>query len=478
MTPNRGRSLPLWVYLKPLSDALLVVLSFRLAYWIRYDRQWLRLVEPAYHVSFRVYTPSVLITAAIIVFVYWLENAYHPERGRTFFDEFYIVFRGTLTGIALMIVVVFLAMPNYYSRLIFVYTGIVILVLLGLSRVIERLIVAGRRKRGRGVDRVLIVGAGEVARSIMRAVVARPDLGYRIVGFVDDDPAKAQTDIGRYPALGTTDGLSEAIKTHGVDEVIVTLPWNSYRKILTIMNQCQREGVAVRIVPDLFQMALGNVVVETLNGVPLLGFREPKLEDWQVFFKRAVDLLLASLVLVLSSPLLLIIAIAIRLDSPGSVIFRQLRVGRNGGEFTVWKFRSMRTDAEAQVETLRTQNEASGPLFKIRNDPRRTRMGRFLRRTSLDELPQFWNVLRGDMSFIGPRPALPSEVQEYAPWYRRRLEISPGITGLWQVSGRSDLTFDEMVLLDIYYIENWSPFMDLRIALKTIPTVILGSGAY
>jgi len=349
---------------------------------------------------------------------------------------------------------------------------------IGTSRIIERQIVNLRHKRGLGVERVLIVGAGEVARSLMRTIVARPELGYKIVGFVDDDPRKSQTDIGRYPALGITDSLLEVLSQNEVDEVIITLPWVSYRKIMRLMSQCEQANIRVRIVPDLFQMAFSRVAVENLNGIPLLGTREPVLRDWQVLLKRVMDVLIASLVLVVFSPVLLIIAVAIRLDSPGPAIFKQRRVGRNGIEFTCFKFRSMFCDAESRVALLREQNEATGPLFKMRNDPRRTRVGRILRRFSLDELPQFWNVLRGEMSTIGPRPALPAEVKEYAPWHHRRLEVPPGVTGLWQVSGRSDLTFDEMVLLDVYYIENWSPFLDLRILLKTIPTAILGSGAY
>lgn len=467
-----------WRYVKPLVDAFCVALSFGIAYWIRYELQWIREVEPAYHVPFRVYLPSVFALVAILVVVYWLEGAYRSERGRTLSDELYILFRGTLVGIAAMIFGVFLTTPNYYSRLIFGYTGIIILVVIGLSRAIERQIIDRRHKRGLGVERVLIVGAGEVGRALMRTVMARPELGYKIVGFVDDDPLKAQTSIGPFPALGTTDDLPRLLTTIEVDEVIIALPWVSYPKILRLMGECERANVRVRIVPDLFQMAFSKVAVDNLNGIPLLGTREPVLRDWQVLFKRLMDVLIASFCLVAFAPLFLIIALAIRLDSPGPVIFKQRRVGRNGVEFTCLKFRSMFCDAESKVDLLRDQNEATGPLFKMRNDPRMTRVGRFLRRTSLDELPQFWNVLRGEMSVIGPRPALPSEVQEYAPWHRRRLEVSPGITGLWQVSGRSDLTFDEMVLLDVYYIENWSPFLDLRILLKTIPTVILGSGAY
>ncbi len=467
-----------WRYLKPIVDALCVALSFGIAYWIRYDLQWIREVEPAYQVPFRVYIPSVSALMVILVLVYWLEGAYRAERGRTLSDELYILFRGTLVGIAAMIFGVFLTTPNYYSRLIFGYTGIIILGVIGTSRAIERQIIDRRHKRGLGVDRVLIVGAGEVGRALMRTIVARPELGYKIVGFVDDDPLKAQTDIGPYPALGTTENLPEILRNNEIHEVIIALPWASYTKIMSVMSQCEQANTRVRIVPDLFQMAFSRVAVDNLNGIPLLGTKEPVLRDWQVLFKRFLDVFIASLALVVFSPLFLLIAIAIRLDSPGPVIFKQKRVGRNGVEFTCFKFRSMFCDAESKVDLLREQNEATGPLFKMRNDPRMTRVGRFLRRTSMDELPQFWNVLKGEMSVIGPRPALPSEVKEYAPWHRRRLEVPPGITGLWQVSGRSDLTFDEMVLLDVYYIENWSPFLDLRILLKTIPTVILGSGAY
>jgi len=244
------------------------------------------------------------------------------------------------------------------------------------------------------------------------------------------------------------------------------------------VRQCERRQIKVRIIPDLFQMTLSKVVVENLDGIPLIGITEPALHSWQILLKRVMDVIVSALGLVILLPILGLVALAIRIDSPGPIIFKQARVGREGRRFTCCKFRSMAVDAEAELDALRERNEASGPLFKMRDDPRRTRIGRFIRRTSLDELPQLWNVLRGEMSLIGPRPPLPSEVKKYEHWHLRRLEVSPGITGLWQVSGRSGLTFDEMVLLDVYYIENWSPLLDLRILLKTVPTVLFGSGAY
>ena len=194
--------------------------------------------------------------------------------------------------------------------------------------------------------------------------------------------------------------------------------------------------------------------------------------------KRAIDVIVAASGLIVLSPLLMLIALAIKLESPGPVIFRQVRVGKGGRHFTVHKFRSMRETAEQERAALLSQNEASGPLFKMKDDPRRTRVGALIRRLSLDELPQLYNVLLGEMSLVGPRPPLPSEVEQYQDWHMKRLETWPGITGLWQVSGRSDLSFDEMVLLDIYYVENWSLLLDLQIAFRTIPTLILGTGAY
>lgn len=466
-----------WMFLKPVSDAALVVLSFGIAYWLRYELQWIRQVEPAYQVPFEAYAPSVASLTLILVIMYWVEGCYRSERGRGLFDEFYLVVRGSVTGIATMIVFVFLVTPSYYSRLIFGYTGLVVCLLLGASRALERAIVAHRRKLGIGVRRVLIVGAGEIARSIMRTVVARPELGYQIIGFLDDDPGK-QTDIGRYPALGTTDRLVAALASQPVDDVFVTLPWVSHSRIMEIMQQCDDAGVSVRIVPDLFRITLSHVVVDNLDGIPLMGVRGPVLRDWQVVFKRVLDVLVSVVAMLVLAPLAVLLALAIKLDSPGPVVFRQTRVGRGGEEFTVLKFRSMRVDAEDRMEELRSLNESTGPLFKIRRDPRTTRIGRILRRMSLDELPQLWNVLKGDMTMVGPRPPLPAEVEQYAPWHQRRLEVTPGLTGLWQVSGRSDLTFDEMVLLDIYYVENWSPFLDLRILVKTVPTILFGAGAY
>jgi exopolysaccharide biosynthesis polyprenyl glycosylphosphotransferase len=406
------------------------------------------------------------------------EGAYDLGRNRSLSRDLYGVLNATTTAIMLLVVLVFFYRRLFYSRIIFVYAGVLILVFLGLARVARHAILTRLRQSGRGVDRVLIIGAGEVGRTVMRNIIAQPELGYRVIGFLDDDPAKASTDIGPIKAFGPIENVPQVVKENAIDVVMVTLPWQYHRKIVRLVGEAEHTGVRAAVVPDLFQLSLGGVQVEEINGIPLISIKQTTLTGMNQVIKRAFDLSVTIPALIVSAPVCLLVALAIRLDSPGPVLFRQVRVGRHGEPFVFFKFRSMRQNAETELENLRELNEASGPLFKIRDDPRQTRVGRFIRRTSLDELPQFFNVLRGEMSLVGPRPGLPSEVTSYQDWQRRRLEIQPGMTGLWQVRGRSDLTFDEMVMLDIYYGENWSLGTDVAILVRTIPQALFGDGAY
>lgn len=461
-----------------ISDAILINVAFAIAYWVRYDLQWLRAVDPAFLVPYTVFIPFALILTALLLLIYRRAGLYRLRQGTSWFDEAYAIITGTTTAIVIMAVLVFVLRSIFYSRLIFFYAGAFIVILLSFSRLIKNLWQQHMRRRGISVARAIIVGAGEVGRTVMRTIVAHPHLGYEIVGFVDDDPVKGTTDIGRFKGLGGLDNLSLLVQDEAIDEVIITLPWQYHRKIMAIMAQCERENVRARIVPDLFQMTISRMAITEMAGIPLIGVKHVRISAFALLLKRVVDVALATSVLVLAAPLMGLVALVIKLDSPGPVLFRQERVGKGGKPFTLFKFRSMGVGAEGQKELLRNLNEADGPLFKIKEDPRVTRLGRLLRRLSLDELPQFYNVLRGDMSLIGPRPPLPEEVTQYQPWHMRRLEIAPGITGLWQVSGRSELPFDEMALLDIYYIEQWTPALDVKILLRTIPTVIFGDGAY
>ncbi|MEA3334589.1 MAG: sugar transferase [Chloroflexota bacterium] len=459
-------------------DIILIFVAFGLAYEIRYRFQWFRDIDPAFYTTFQPYIPLAILLAGLILVAFLLEGVYRPSRSRTFGDEIYAVINGTTTGFVVMVFIVFFWRPLVYSRLIFVYATALIIVLLILARVIRRMLLGYLRSRGIGVDRVLIVGSGSVGLSVIRNLVARPELGYKVVGVLDDDPERGSKDIGRIPALGSIENFAEVLQQQQADEVIIAIPWRFRTKILDLVSQSTRAGVRPRVVPDLFQMSLSSVQLQDVAGIPMMSPSEAQLGSGARASKRLIDMIGSGIGLIILSPILLIIGTIIRLDSPGSPIFRQPRIGRNGKGFEVYKFRTMVQDADQKKDAIRHLNEADGPLFKIKDDPRVTRAGSFLRRSSLDELPQLWNVLRGDMSLVGPRPALPEEVEGYADWHRTRLATAPGITGLWQISGRSDIPFDEMVLLDIYYIENWSPLLDLSIMFRTIPKVLAGSGAY
>ena len=459
-------------------DVLLINLAFVLSYWVRYDLQLFRAVDPAFDVPYAVYLPFALIFTALLIFVYRQQGVYRLRRQLSWIDEFYAIISATATGTIIMIVLIFLYRAAFYSRAIFLYTGLFTIFFLGLSRLLKVITLRAMRRKGVGARRVLIIGAGEIARTVMRMVVANPECGLNIIGFLDDDPQKANKDIGRFKALGKLDNLQTALATEQIEEVIITLPWQYHDKIMMIMGRCERLNMRTRIVPDLFQMRLSHMEVEEIAGVPMIGIKEVGISGFSQFIKRMVDIVIAGVGLFLFAPLMGLLALMIKLESPGPVLFQQERVGKNGRIFIINKFRSMVDGADYQKEALQAFNEANGPLFKIRNDPRMTRLGKLMRRLSVDELPQLYNILVGDMSLVGPRPPVPSEVEQYTDWHKRRLEIAPGLTGLSQVSGRSELSFDEMALLDIYYIENWSPALDTKILLQTIPRVIFGSGAY
>jgi exopolysaccharide biosynthesis polyprenyl glycosylphosphotransferase len=459
-----------------IADILLINISFFLGYFVRYQLQLFRAVLDPNDAPYNAYVPVQLAYTLLMLLFLGLDGVYRRRREGSWFEELYRIGNATTTVVVILIAGTFIIQPLVYSRLLPIEVGIITIVLLSAARIGGHLAAAQLRRRGIGLDRVLIVGAGEIGRAVMRNLVARPELGYQVVGFMDDDLSMG--DLGRFKALGGLESVGTAIKSERVDEVIITLPWTYHRTIMGLVRSCEAAGVRARVVPDLFQLSLSRVDFDDMGGIPLMGLKETAIPRAGRLIKRLLDIALALLVLVVFAPVLGLIALLIRLDSPGPAVFTQRRVGEDGRPFDILKFRSMRVGAEEQQSKLQELNQASGPLFKIKADPRVTRMGRFLRRSSLDELPQFVNVLRGEMSVVGPRAGLPPEVAQYQAWQRQRLEVPPGITGLWQVSGRSDLSFDEMCLLDVYYIENWSLGLDLTIMLRTVPSVLFADGAY
>ena len=458
-------------------DALLILAAFLLAYQIRYRLQWFRAVDPVFQASLTTYVPFATALLPVMLFSFYLTGVYRSHRGRGYLDQMWAIATATTMGVV-MLMAASLVQPLAYSRLIFIYTAVLVIGLLGISRAILFGLRNYLRRFGVGVDRVVLIGAGDVGRMVMRNIVARPDLGFKLIGFLDDNPTKNTTDIGRFKALGSLANFRDVVQEHQLDRAIICLPWQSHRTVVRLLNDCERLGIQAQVVPDLFQLTKNQIEMEELNGIPLISSRQVTITGWNLLIKRAVDVVVSTVALILTLPFTLLIGLAIRLDSSGPVLYTQARIGKDGKPFRVYKFRSMIAGAESLREQMARLNESTGPLFKIREDPRATRVGSFLRRYSLDELPQLLNVLRGEMSLIGPRPNLPEEVAAYFEWHKKRLSVSPGMTGLWQVSGRSDLTFDEMVLLDIYYAENWCMSMDLTILLRTLPAVLLKRGAY
>ncbi len=336
------------------------------------------------------------------------------------------------------------------------------------------------RQRGFNTRNLLIVGTREKARKFHHLVEDHADWGLKILGFVQADEGEAAGEIEGHPVLGCIEELERICKSCSVDEVVFCIPKDLVVGVEDCLQDLQELGITVRMVLDFYDMPSCKKDIGLFHGaLPVLTFHTKSLDAQQLFFKRILDIFGAFVGLGIMALLFPFIALAIKKDSPGPIFFGQERVGTSGRIFRCWKFRSMYSDAEERKKELMAQNEMKGAIFKIKDDPRITRVGRFLRKTSLDELPQFWNVLRGEMSLVGTRPPTPTEVAQYENWHRRRISIKPGITGMWQTSGRNRIEdFDEIVRLDLYYIDKWSIWLDILILLKTVRAVLAGSGSY
>jgi exopolysaccharide biosynthesis polyprenyl glycosylphosphotransferase len=464
-----------------ITDILLVNLAFLMAYVVRYVWQWLRPVT--FYDPYRDYLGQQLVLTILLALAYRSTGVWRRRRGESWLDEAARIATATAAGITLMMAVTFFLQPSPFSRLLIFWALLFIVLFIGAARLARRLLLSLLYRRGIGVDRAMVVGAGETGRSVIRTLLARPDLGFAVVGYLDDGREENNVGLGRIPRLGDLTDLDRRLtELAPMHSVFIALPGDMHPQLLSLLQVCQQRGVRAQVVPDLLQLSLNRVEFTNMAGVPLLGMRDMAafghISTSGRIVKRALDLAIIIILAPLTLLVMGLIALLIKLDSPGPVFYASPRVGRNGHEFMMHKFRSMVAGADEQKEGLWALNEADGPLFKIRQDPRLTRAGRFIRRLSLDELPQVYNVLLGQMSLVGPRPPLPEEVRLYKSWHRQRLAVVGGMTGLWQVSGRSDLTFDELCLLDIYYIENWTIGLDVRILLQTIPRLLSGKGAY
>jgi exopolysaccharide biosynthesis polyprenyl glycosylphosphotransferase len=362
------------------------------------------------------------------------------------------------------------------SRLLVLYAFILTWLLLILWRALIRV---GRKlwrdEDAEIVNRVLIAGAGDVGLRVAVMIREHHWAGLQLVGYLDDDVKKHDNGL---PVLGTLDAIRAVVREFDIDDVILALPPRAHERVNWVVSQLHILPVRVRVVPDYFSMALYRATVEDFGGIPMIDLRDPALSPYQRMVKRALDLAVGGFLTLLFLPLMGIIAVAIKLDSPGPVLFKQFRVGENGRLFEMYKFRSMVENAEDLQDVVNRRDEDGNLIHKKEDDPRITRVGHFIRKWSLDELPQFFNVLKGDLSLVGPRPELPWLVDEYEVWQRKRFAVPQGITGWWQVNGRSDNMMHLHTDEDLYYIRNYSLWLDLYILLKTPWVVLRGEGAY
>jgi len=404
-------------------------------------------------------------------------RAYWVIRREAPLDKFIKVFKAVSYSVFIAMGTTFAFKIPFFSRFVFFAYWSGAILLLWLWRMAIRYGVAILTRRGYFSKRLLIVGAGRMGQRVIDELTGNQALGYNIIGLTDDDPGKGDENYKGIPVLGNNEDIDLLVNSHNIEEILITIP--SERNLISkIIAKTRRYNVQIRVIPEMYDVILGGVEVGQLGPIPYMEMLKTPMRGWQLVIKRLVDIVASALGLIFLSPLFAVVAIAIVLDNPGPVIFKQKRVGKNGRIFDFYKFRSMVVNAEVLRAELAAANEADGPVFKIKHDPRVTRVGRFIRKYSIDELPQLLNVLKGDMSLVGPRPPLPREVEAYGDWEWRRLEVTPGLTCIWQVSGRSNISFDKWMELDIYYIENWSLLLDFKILLQTIPAVLKGSGAY
>jgi len=481
-----------------LADAALAVACFCAAYAVREGGGLLRGFSFARGFAWEPYFEPYAALLWFVVLVRLVSNVYYDlyrMRGEfSYLDECVRASRAAAVGSLLIVAWAFLYRGGFefrafsYARGVFVLDFLLALAAYTALRLATRAAQSAVRRREVNLIPTLVVGRGAEAALCVREMRARRELGYRVIGVVETGPGK-DAPLGELfegvPVVADVAGLPEAIRETGANEVIITDPTLSGDMLFEVMMRVGRRGVEFRVAPSLFNCLPRKTEVDQIGVLPVITlFREPLSQGARVV-KRAFDLAAAALALVLLSPLWVLMALLIKLDSKGPVLYRQERVGMDGRIFLFLKFRTMRTGADDRIHREFQRQYIEGrpetnlgdsvrPVYKLHDDPRVTRTGRWLRRTSLDELPQLLNVLRGDMSLVGPRPPIPYEVEAYALWHRKRLDMKPGMTGLWQVSGRNRLSFDEMVRLDLFYIENWSLWLDLKIMLRTLPVLLRG----
>ncbi len=458
-----------------LADMLLLCVSFFVAFQIRFHLLP-RLDSSLRTAHFSNFVWLLFLSLPTFHILLRLSGIYESLRTRSFMDLPLLVAKPVALGGLFLGATIFLVQAKYFSRALFGLFLVLFYLFLFVEKLALRAFQKLARRKGFNYRNVLIVGINEGAMRLADTLTESRDFGFRVAGFVNGAGQEyAQAD--RHKVLGDLQDIPIILDREVIDEIIFALPLDQLAACERQILKCEEVGIKIHIRADFAQTIFSRTYLSAVSGIPILTLASTPHAASDILLKRLMDLLISGAALVLASPAMLVIALLVKLDSRGPVLFRQVRTGLNGRRFVLLKFRSMNHDAERQRAALEERNEMSGPVFKLSHDPRVTRVGSFVRRTSLDELPQLWNVLKGDMSLVGPRPPLPSEVKQYERWHRRRLSMKPGLTCLWQTRGRNHVDFDEWMKLDMEYIDNWSISQDVKILLRTIPAVLFARGA-
>lgn len=453
-----------------ISDSLVILGSWAGAYYIRFQSGWIPLDPPV--PSFSQYQTLLIPIWLLFLLNYKIVGLYKPLRGKSPWVDYYNIIKANSIAVLMLSALLFYFQEESFSRMVIGIFWLIATFFLVASHMVIRNVLMMFRRRGKNLRYILIAGAGELGQELVRRIDLHPEMGFSVVGYLTTHRKKVGRRIGKYPIVGTVDQVASCVLEHGVDKLFITLPMKAQEKIEEILFHLGEEPVDVMVVPDLFKFMSLSGGVDNFDGFPVVHLTESPLYGWNRVFKRMTDIVISFIAIVLTSPLMLMIALLVKLESRGPIFYVQERVGLDQKVFRMCKFRSMRIDAETQ----------SGPVWTKENDDRRTRLGTLLRKTSLDELPQFFNVFWGDMSMVGPRPERPVFVEDFkksVPHYMLRLKMKAGITGWAQVNGwRGNTSLEKRIEHDIYYIQHWSLFFDLKILIKTLWKGLINRHAY
>ncbi|MEK6733192.1 MAG: sugar transferase [Candidatus Omnitrophota bacterium] len=418
----------------------------------------------------------------VVLFSWWASlmssGLYESFRRKSFFEIIWGIIKSAFFVIIILSTIEFIFKLEFLSRSFILLFFLITCVLLIIERFSIVSFLRHLRRQGYNFRSILLVGTGRRAENFIKLVHKHSEWGLKIIGLIDADKDMAGRTICGETVIGVLDDIPDILNQKAVDEVIFIVPRSWLSIIEKSLLACELRGVRTNIAADFFNLNIARSVSSDIEGMPLLSFQTTIGEEWQLLLKRIFDIIASLLGIVISAPVFIVLIALIKFLSPGGpAIFKQVRSGLNGRKFVMYKFRTMVNGAEKDKDRLNAFNEMDGPVFKMKKDPRVTKFGIFLRSSSLDELPQLFNILKGDMSIVGPRPPIPVEVEKYEIWQRRRLSMKPGLTCLWQANGRNNVDFEKWMRLDLEYIDNWSIGLDFKVILKTIPAVLFSIGA-